>query len=62
MYGEVEKCNWEAECVRIWDDHTEMFDSFPPEEQQRLLEEAKEREERKQREKNEIYRPPDDNK
>lgn len=37
MYGEVEKCNWEAECVRKWDEDTAAWESLGPEEQQKQL-------------------------
>jgi mannosyltransferase OCH1-like enzyme len=33
VYGEVERCNWEAECVRLWDDNRAAFEALPPEEQ-----------------------------
>lgn len=33
VYGEVERCNWDAECVRMWDSNKAAFDALPPEEQ-----------------------------
>ncbi|KAL9115643.1 MAG: hypothetical protein Q9227_000011 [Pyrenula ochraceoflavens] len=33
VYGEVERCNWDADCVRMWDANKEAFDSLPKEEQ-----------------------------
>lgn len=37
VYGEVEKCNWEVECVKMWDYNTALFSGLPPEEQQQLI-------------------------
>ena len=37
VYGEVEKCNWEAECVKQWDANTAAYALLPPEEQARLI-------------------------
>ncbi|KAJ9138296.1 Alpha-1,6-mannosyltransferase Och1 [Coniochaeta hoffmannii] len=37
VYGEVERCNWDAECVRKWDADVEMFKTLPPEEQQERI-------------------------
>lgn len=34
VYGEVEKCNWDVECVRKWDANIENFKYLSPEEQQ----------------------------
>lgn len=33
VYGEVEKCNWDAECVRTWDANKATFEALPQEEQ-----------------------------
>ena len=33
IYGEVEKCNWDAECVKLWDANKAAFDALSPEEQ-----------------------------
>ncbi|KAI1076657.1 glycosyltransferase family 32 protein [Whalleya microplaca] len=41
MYGEVEKCNWDVECVRKWDEDVETFKLFPPDEQQKRIDEKK---------------------
>ncbi|RFU35580.1 hypothetical protein B7463_g814, partial [Scytalidium lignicola] len=40
VYGEVERCNWEPECVRLWDANMAAFDALPPEEQQRQIEDT----------------------
>lgn len=37
VYGEVEQCNWIAECVRTWDENKAAFDSLSPEEQQKQI-------------------------
>lgn len=37
LYGEVEKCNWDAECVRLWDANTEYFESLSPKDQNKLI-------------------------
>lgn len=37
VYGEVERCNWDVECVRKWDANVEMFKSLPPEEQEERI-------------------------
>jgi mannosyltransferase OCH1-like enzyme len=37
VYGEVEKCNWDVECVRLWDANKAAFDALPPEEQARQI-------------------------
>lgn len=33
VYGEVEKCNWDAECVKTWDANKATFEALPQEEQ-----------------------------
>jgi mannosyltransferase OCH1-like enzyme len=33
MFGEVERCNWDVDCVRDWDANTAAFDALPPEAQ-----------------------------
>ncbi|KAK4444338.1 nucleotide-diphospho-sugar transferase [Podospora aff. communis PSN243] len=40
-YGEVERCNWNAECVRKWDENVEAYKSLSPEEQQKKIAERK---------------------
>ncbi|RAH76240.1 hypothetical protein BO86DRAFT_393582 [Aspergillus japonicus CBS 114.51] len=37
VYGEVEKCNWNKECVRAWDENTAAFAALPPDEQERQI-------------------------
>jgi mannosyltransferase OCH1-like enzyme len=37
IYGEVEKCNWDAECVRAWDANKATFEALPQEEQLRQI-------------------------
>ncbi|XXG99570.1 Hairy/enhancer-of-split with YRPW motif protein 2 [Hypoxylon texense] len=39
VYSEVERCNWNAECVKKWDQDVEIFRLLPPEEQQKRLDE-----------------------
>ncbi|KAI1767984.1 glycosyltransferase family 32 protein [Hypoxylon sp. FL1150] len=41
VYGEVERCNWNADCVRKWDEDVETFGLLPPEEQQKRIDEKK---------------------
>jgi mannosyltransferase OCH1-like enzyme len=31
IYGEVEKCNWDPECVKLWDANKASFDALSPE-------------------------------
>jgi mannosyltransferase OCH1-like enzyme len=33
VHGEVEQCNWDVECVKLWDDNKAAFETLPPEEQ-----------------------------
>lgn len=33
VYGEVERCNWNPDCVAAWDAHKAEFDALPAEEQ-----------------------------
>ena len=37
VYGEVEKCNWNMECVKLWDANTAFFDSLPEEERLKIV-------------------------
>ncbi|KAK4946381.1 hypothetical protein LTR10_014579 [Elasticomyces elasticus] len=37
IYGEVERCNWNAECVKLWDSNTAFFNSLPEQEQLKLV-------------------------
>jgi hypothetical protein len=56
MYGEVEDCNWNEECVRKWDENVAAYDAMTPEEKDmklRVKEETEKelREEKERREK-----------
>jgi mannosyltransferase OCH1-like enzyme len=37
VYGEVEKCNWDVECVKTWDANKATFDALPAEEQAKQI-------------------------
>lgn len=37
IYGEVEKCNWNMECVKLWDANTAFFDALPEEERLKII-------------------------
>lgn len=37
VYGEVEACNWDPDCVKLWDFSKAAFDALPPEEQARQI-------------------------
>ncbi|OKL64188.1 hypothetical protein UA08_01002 [Talaromyces atroroseus] len=37
MYGEIERCNWDDDCIRVWDDNVKIFDSLPKDEQIRQV-------------------------
>lgn len=37
VYGEVEKCNWNMECVKLWDANTAFFDSLPEDERLKII-------------------------
>ncbi|KAG9791548.1 hypothetical protein ABEF93_001264 [Exophiala dermatitidis] len=37
VYGEVEACNWDPECVKLWDFSKAAFEALPPEEQERQI-------------------------
>jgi mannosyltransferase OCH1-like enzyme len=37
VYGEVEQCNWETECVKQWDADKAAFDALSPEEQTKQI-------------------------
>lgn len=50
MYGEVERCNWDAECVRKWDEDTAAWEHRSPEEKMKMLEDARIEAERAQKE------------
>jgi mannosyltransferase OCH1-like enzyme len=37
VYGEVEKCNWNMECVKLWDANTAFFDALPEDERLKII-------------------------
>ncbi|KAH7412678.1 nucleotide-diphospho-sugar transferase [Cadophora sp. MPI-SDFR-AT-0126] len=37
-YGEVEKCNWNAECVAMWDVNTAAYESLSEEDKAKMIE------------------------
>jgi mannosyltransferase OCH1-like enzyme len=37
VYGEVEKCNWDTECIKLWDVNKAAFESLPPEDQAKMI-------------------------
>lgn len=37
VYGEVEKCNWDPECVELWDANTAAFNALSGEDQTRVI-------------------------
>lgn len=37
VYGEVEKCNWDIECIKLWDVNTAAFEALPPAEQAKMI-------------------------
>jgi mannosyltransferase OCH1-like enzyme len=37
VYGEVERCNWDLECVKLWDANTAFFDSLPEAERLEII-------------------------
>ncbi|KAK7994114.1 hypothetical protein PG989_007495 [Apiospora arundinis] len=40
VYGEVERCNWNPDCVRRWDEDIAAFAKLIPEEQQKKIDES----------------------
>jgi hypothetical protein len=38
LYEEVERCNWNRECVELWDANTAFFEALPEEEQLKMIE------------------------
>ncbi|KAK7911495.1 family 32 glycosyltransferase [Apiospora marii] len=40
VYGEVERCNWNADCVRRWDEDIAAFNMLSPEEQKKKIDES----------------------
>jgi mannosyltransferase OCH1-like enzyme len=55
VYGEVEQCNWNPECVQKWDDDTAAFEHLSPEEKAAKIaeREAKDAEEKAEKERKE---------
>lgn len=37
IYGEVEKCNWDLECIKLWDANTAFFAALPKEDQMKMI-------------------------
>jgi hypothetical protein len=37
VYGEVEECNWDIECIKLWDVNKAAFEALPPEEQAKMI-------------------------
>ena len=37
IYGEIEKCNWDMECVKLWDANTAFFNALPEAEQFKII-------------------------
>ncbi|KAI4754100.1 hypothetical protein E4T52_13784 [Aureobasidium sp. EXF-3400] len=37
VYGEVEKCNWDLECVKLWDANIAFFEGLPEEERLEII-------------------------
>jgi hypothetical protein len=33
----VEKCNWDPECVALWDTNTKFFEALPEEDQLKMI-------------------------
>ncbi|KAE9378494.1 glycosyltransferase family 32 protein [Stipitochalara longipes BDJ] len=50
VYGEVEKCNWKTECVKMWDYNTALFEGLSEDEKQKLITEKQQRDQEKQAE------------
>lgn len=55
MYGEVERCNWDWDCVKRWDQDTADWETLPEEEKNRRLAQ-KEFEDRERAERERIER------
>ncbi|KAF4471312.1 glycosyltransferase family 32 [Fusarium albosuccineum] len=41
VYGQVEDCNWNAECVRLWDENVTEYEKLSEEEKKTKIDEAK---------------------
>lgn len=37
VYGEVEKCNWDIECIKLWDINKANFEHLPRDEQAKMI-------------------------
>lgn len=37
IYDSVEKCNWDTECVKLWDANVAFFEALPEEEQLKMI-------------------------
>jgi len=37
VYGEVERCNWNVECVKLWDANTAFFNALPEQERLKII-------------------------
>lgn len=37
IYDSVEKCNWDVECVKLWDANTAFFEALPEDEQLKMI-------------------------
>ena len=46
MFGRVEECLWDMDCVRRWDRNTAAFDSLSPDEQKRRLAQKRNKEQK----------------
>jgi mannosyltransferase OCH1-like enzyme len=57
-YGEVENCNWNADCVHKWDENVAAFEKMSEEEKKKVIadKEAKEAEEKRKKEEEEEKR------
>jgi len=53
-YGEVERCNWNKECVKTWDKNIEAFSKLSEEEKKKIVDQKqREKEEAEQKKKDE---------
>ncbi len=52
----MEKCNWDPECVALWDTNTAFFESLPEEDQLRMIA-IKDQDDAKARKKEEAVDP-----
>ncbi|KAH7131136.1 family 32 glycosyltransferase [Dactylonectria macrodidyma] len=50
VYGQVEDCNWDWECVKRWDESVAQFDTLAEEEKKQMIENAQKEEEEKNKE------------